>query len=380
MKSCILMHQEKQVALIQEDGSCFVCLPQFMPWNLRLEEAGDPETRRGNLSRFYFWCANRPLALERTGATVFLLSHGIRQAETDAERAEIALCCRGLCMTDVFWIRKEEEDVTYARIRPFGNPLPGNGPLADCPTEEYVDIVLRDRGMIARNAGLVIDEKQADVFSALVGNPNVWVRRGKRILLLKHGNPDELEAELLASRIARCFDVDQVLYEPMVYQGRRVSGSELCVTEKESIVTGGDMAGYLARTGKNLWELVQEQDAYSFHMMNIIDYLVGNTDRHLRNWGFRVSNGSHTPGKLFPLMDFNRSFRGYDSPEGSACMTTKEPMSQKEAAVRGVRAIGLNLSCPLPEDVSELFSGLNALRGTRLDLMFRERLNLLQQS
>ena len=186
-----------------------------------------------------------------------------------------------------------------------------------------------------------------------------------------------MEAELLASRIARCFSVAQVLYEPMEYQGRRVSGSELCTTKDESIVSAGDMGRYLARAGKSLWELVREQDAYSYHMMNIIDYLIGNTDRHRRNWGFRVRNDSHTPGKLFPLMDFNRSFRDYDSPEGGTCLAAEEPVSRREAAARGVRAIGLNLSCPLQEDVSALFSGLNALRGKRLDLMFRARLDLL---
>ena len=374
MKTYLLMHQEKQVAAVQEDGFCTVFLPQFMPWNLRLEEAGDPDTRQKNLKRFYYWCNNRLLTLDRTNAKDFLLSHGIKHAATDRERTEIALCRHGLCLIDVFWIREAEEDVSFARINLFDNPPP-----EDYPSDEYVDVVLKDRSMIAQNAGLIVNENQADVFSALIGNPNVWLRREGHILLLKHGNPDEVETELLASRIARCFDTEQVLYEPMEYHGRRVTRSELCTTKEESIVSPGEMAGYLARTGKSLWELICEQDEYSFHMMNIIDYLIGNTDRHGRNWGFRVNNESHTPEKLFPLMDFNHSFRDYDSLEGAECLTTKERISQKEAALRGVQAVGLNQSCALPEDLPALFAGLNALRGTRLDLMFKARLAILTQ-
>ena len=368
MRCLALMHLEKKVATICGDGSCAVHCPSFMPFNLRLENAdgSDCDLRAKNLDQFYHWCAARPLTLERNDAKDFLIRHGYQEAKTDRERAEIALRCHGLCLTDAFWIREIEENIRFNQINLFDSQL----------SDEYVDIVLRDRGMIAKNLGLM-DEASA---LAETNTPNVWARREDGYWLLKDGAPDEVAAEWTASQIARCFDVDQVLYEPMTYQGRRVSRSKLVTSKEWSIVFAGDMGEYLRNEGKSLWELVSSQDEYGFHMMNIIDYLIGNTDRHWRNWGFWVSNEDNQPGKLFPLMDFNRSFRAYDTLEGDQCFPLKGKMTQRAAAVWGVQKIGLNQNKALPKDLPSLFFDLNRLCQTRMDVMFQARLDVLRRA
>lgn len=77
-------------------------------------------------------------------------------------------------------------------------------------------------------------------------------------------------------------------------------------------------------------------------MMNLIDYLVGNTDRHWGNWGFLVDNDTNRIEKLYPLMDFNKSFLAYDTLDGARCQTNAKKQSQKDAALEAVQAIGLN--------------------------------------
>ena len=78
-------------------------------------------------------------------------------------------------------------------------------------------------------------------------------------------------------------------------------------------------------------------------MMNLLDYLIGNTDRHWGNWGFLVDNLTNQPVRLFDLMDLNQTFLAYDTPDGANCMTTgNRKMSQREAAVEAVKNIGLN--------------------------------------
>ena len=83
-------------------------------------------------------------------------------------------------------------------------------------------------------------------------------------------------------------------------------------------------------------------DAYSYYMMNIIDYLIGNTDRHWGNWGLLLDNETNKPIRLYDLMDFNKAFQAYDTIEGANCLTTPNKMSQKEAAIEAVQKIGLN--------------------------------------
>ena len=51
--------------------------------------------------------------------------------------------------------------------------------------------------------------------------PKAWVRRNGTFYLLKGGDEKEVDAELLASRIARCFDAEQVLYEPLMVDGQK---------------------------------------------------------------------------------------------------------------------------------------------------------------
>jgi len=42
-------------------------------------------------------------------------------------------------------------------------------------------------------------------------------------------------------------------------------------------------------------------------MMNIVDYIVGNTDRHLGNWGVLVNNSNNKPVRLYDLMNFKQA-------------------------------------------------------------------------
>ena len=78
-------------------------------------------------------------------------------------------------------------------------------------------------------------------------------------------------------------------------------------------------------------------------MMNILDYLVGNTDRHWENWGLLVDNETNQPIRLHHLMDFNRAFQQYDILDGASCLTVgKRHLRQREAALEAVRNIDLN--------------------------------------
>ena len=49
---------------------------------------------------------------------------------------------------------------------------------------------------------------------------------------------------------------------------------------------------------------ILELDAHGYYMMNILDYLVGNTDRHWENWGLLVDKDVYkrqVQGNMMPL-------------------------------------------------------------------------------
>lgn len=106
----------------------------------------------------------------------------------------------------------------------------------------------------------------------------------------------------------------------------------------------------------NVLEECIKLDPVTYYGMNILDYLVGNTDRHPENWGFLVDNRTNQCISLYPIMDFNMSFGSYDTVEGANCQTVyPERKSQKEAAVEGVRKVGLRQIRPVDEILLKMF-------------------------
>ena len=327
-----IMHLDRRVASIHSDGMCVIYAASFMPYNLYLEQSEDMDARVNNLNNFYYWCASRVLTLDRKYAKEILNSIGAKQAVTDRERAAIALAYHCVTLTDVYWVKGYREQITYDEINLFDHSL----------SDAFVDVSLRGKALRAQNAQLIAAGDTAGDVATQGAAPKAWVRRNGTFYLLKDGDENEVNAELLASKIARCFDAEQVLYEPFEYDGQRVSASQLMTSKDFSIVPMEHVEIYAANHETDLYDMIRRYDLRGYCMMNMLDYLIGNTDRHWGNWGFLVDNKTNKPLRLFPLMDFNKAFQAYDTIEGSRCLTTPEPMSQLDAARDAVQKVGLN--------------------------------------
>lgn len=331
-----IMHRDLVAARISSDGSCSIFAPAFLPYNLYLEEdpSLDITVRLNNLTNFYYWCASRVLTLDRVYAKEVLNAIGAVQAATDRERAKISLSYHCVTLTDVFWTRKDGEHVTFSELNLYEHSL----------SDAFVDVSLLGKHLTAENAELLAPADVAGDVSTQGAVPKAWIKREGQFYLLKDGGERDVKAELLASRIARCFDVDQVFYEPYVFNGVPVTSSRLITSPERSIAPMEYVEIYAANHDTTRKDLIDRYDLYGYHMMNIIDYLIGNTDRHWGNWGFWIDNRTNLPMKLHPLMDFNKAFLAYNDLDGAMCLTAEERTSQLEAAERGVKAVGLNQS------------------------------------
>jgi len=324
-----IMHAETPVCMITDTGQCTLLRPDFMPYQLYLEEAVDVDTRVNNVTNFYYWCATRVLTLDRQYVKQILNSIGATQAMTDRDRAMIALTYHCLSLTDVFWVREAGEQVTYAQLNLYDNHL----------SNAFVDVALRGRQMTVNNAHLVADD-----VSTQGQFPKAWLREEDGFYLLKDGGEDAVRRELLASLICQCFDCRQVVYEPFVWEGTQVSRSRLIADRHYGMVTREAFELYAVNHDLDSEAYVLELDAYSYHMMNVLDYLIGNTDRHWGNWGFLIDNETNRPLRLYDLMDFNQAFMEYDTLTGAGCQTAfhGQRITQQEAALAGGRAVGWN--------------------------------------
>lgn len=330
-----IMHMEKKAAAISTGGKAEIFQERFMPYDLYLEEAeeDDIDARVNNLNNFYHWCASRVLSLDRQYAKEILNSIGVSQAVTDKDRADISLSYHCVSLTDVYWVRGQGENVSFAGLNLYDNSL---------SKAAIVDISLKGRQMTVTNQELAPDLSTRGCF------PKAWLRDAQGFRLLKDGGEDIVRRELLASEICQCFAIPQVKYRKYMYQGQAVTESDIVSSKEYSMVSKMAFDIYACNHDLDTIEVCRKLDPISYYGMNILDYLTGNTDRHPENWGFLVDNRTNQYVSLYPLMDFNQCFQAYDTIEGANCQAAlPQKMTQREAAVNAARQIGLPQICEM---------------------------------
>ena len=333
-----IMHMDNVVASVSTLGQAKILNGQFMPYDMYLEESTDFDELVNNLANFYYWCASRVLSLDRTYAKEIMNSLGVSQAVTDQDRAQISLSYHCVSLNDVYWVRTAGEKVTFAELNLYDNPL----------NEAIIPLPLKGKHLTVTNKELAPDLSTKGCF------PKAWIRSGTEFRLLKDGGEKVVRRELLASKICRCFDIPQVKYEEYCYDGEIVSQSTIVTSKRYSMVSKMAYDVYAVNNDLDTVEECIRLDPISYYGMNILDYLVGNTDRHPENWGFLVDNSTNVPVSLYPIMDFNMSFQTYDNLDGANCQTVgSRKMTQREAAVEAVQAIGLRQLCEVDLSVFE---------------------------
>lgn len=331
--SCTIMHGEKDVVSISKDGECNIINSKFMPYNLYFNiDDKSISGRINNLNNFNYWCSSRLLTLDRKYAKEILNSIGKKQAVTDQDRAEIAISYHCLSLTDIYWVKTDNEPLKFADINLYQHSL----------SNSFVDVSLCGKQLTVENSKLIKNVDVAGDIGTSGVAPKAWVRQNGKFYLYKDGDIRDVKAELLASKIIDCFDVKHIQYNEYEYDKQKVSACEIITSLDKSIVPIEHIEIYCVNNDIELLDLIKKYDSYSYYMMNIVDYLVGNTDRHWANWGFLVNNQNNSLIELYPLMDFNKAFNSYETIEGARCQTTKELCSQMDAAIDAVKHIGLN--------------------------------------
>lgn len=209
--------------------------------------------------------------------------------------------------------------------------------LYDSPLNEaIIPLPLKGKHLTVTNQELAPDLSTKGCF------PKAWIRTGAEFRLLKDGGGDVVHRELVASKICQCFDVPQVVYEAYCYEGEVVTKSTIVTSKRYSMVSKMAYDVYATNNDLDTIEECIRLDPITYYGMNILDYLVGNTDRHPENWGFLIDNVTNQPVSLYPVIDFNMSFHAYDKLDGANCQTVvPQKLTQREAAIEAVQAIGL---------------------------------------
>ena len=215
--------------------------------------------------------------------------------------------CHGLSLTDQYWLKEKEIDVSWKDINFFDNDF----------SEDIGEILFG-----GERKDKPINFSSPD--STSIGNlKKRWkIINGKRVLIKGGSNPFRQEPinEVVASKIMEVLDIDHVNYSIIQEKGYPYSACENFVSKDNELVTAyqinkiskryndESVYQYLLRCSRLLGIKNAE---INFNKMILVDYLIANEDRHLNNFGFIRDVKSLKFIGFAPIFDSGSSF-GFD--------------------------------------------------------------------
>ena len=273
---CTLMHKRVQVAelelddatgLIQRIGTVYA--PDHLPIGIPIRKG---VTDRAALNE---WWTDRSIPASRSGVREALETLKITSTKI------LLVRCWGLSLSDQYWIRPEDSDLTWDSVNFFENDF----------SDDIGDVLF---GAKKKTDGL--DFSSPDNTSD--GNlKKRWkIINGKRCLVKGGSNPFRQQPfnEVIASEIMERLGIPHVPYTVMWNKGAPYSVCEDFITENIELVP----AWRILKTQKkdnstsvyqhfiNCCNTLGIKDAVPYlDRMIVLDYIIANEDRHFNNFG-----------------------------------------------------------------------------------------------
>ena len=218
----------------------------------------------------------------------------------------------GLSLSDQYWIKPYNVNVTYDEINFFDNDF------------DYVDFM---------EASLSKNSNKSFITSSLKTPNNTtdgmlkkaWIIENKTRYLLKSGYKNEILQpfnEALASKICECLGFSHVNYTVDIYKDTVVSKCPCFITKDTEYVTCHQILNECSKkdyeTYINILENKGIKDArIKLENMFILDFLIMNEDRHLNNFGVIRDVNTLKWLDVAPIFDNGQSLniKYYDSNE-----------------------------------------------------------------
>lgn len=241
------------------------------------------------------WLRHRTIPANRAYAQNFLSKNGL----SENDFIGILQICKGLSLTDCYWVTHPDDQKTFAEVNLFDNRF---------------SQVLSQIAFTGHGSSPVSKFRSSPEFTTNGMLPKAWRRKEGKVLLYKGGTSGlantgkEPYSEFYAAQVAEAMGIPHVTYGLSKWKGQLCSTCELFTSKDVSFVP----ASALINTSK----ISKIIDWYNDHGwkndladMLVLDAIIRNTDRHLGNFGFLVDN--HTNQLLRPAPVFDNGLSLY---------------------------------------------------------------------
>jgi hypothetical protein len=280
----ILMH--KNTELIHFTDSHFELLTQdthLLPYAMQ---------RNPNFITFHQWFTQRSIPLSRANAK-WILNH-VGATQTDA--LHLAYVTKAFSLNDVYWVKQDNDTTdTWESLNLYNNSF---------------SETLRDIALVGYSKQITIGGNIETPETSTDGTyAKCWNRESDGIYMYKSSNGDKgIQAEYISSLIASRLGLNHVNYTIDTFEGIPCSKCKnMCNTEVSRLPMYSDLT-YKNAFPKSIYDYLQILPKIwykDFYKMLLLDGLIGNTDRHLGNWGILIDANTNQLMGFHPLFDHN---------------------------------------------------------------------------
>lgn len=284
------------------------------------------------------WFAHRTLSLSRSNAKKIFDLLDFPQLDSIQNRYKLAVTCRAVSVLDKYWVRFDDTDNNISW--------------------DAVDIKRNSLNKIIAQVALHGD---ALTFQGSYNTPEIttngifakaWRRHNDGVLWLHKLSLNggiHSKVEVSVSKILDKCNVSHVHYEGGEDCGEYVCMCPCMTNDKYSVVSAHEYRRYCSENDIDFIEEVIRIDHDNYHKMHIVDYLIGNLDRHAHNWGFFENNETMELEMIHPLFDHNNAFDPKLMPNNRNIVATKYN-SMKHMAEFGMEEVDFHFTAPITRE------------------------------
>ncbi|MCL1987230.1 MAG: hypothetical protein FWG64_04570 [Firmicutes bacterium] len=365
----ILMHKDEEVAKTTAGSitdNWEILQPNLLPstWNAlrKIPETPLSSQNQANLDKaeteremlmeinrniILQWLAYRVLPFDRLNAKKLHQILDISQENTRTMKASISLQIMGLSICDNYWIKKSNQEISWKNVDIKQNPI----------SEGLAVLALLGKTSAVTAADLANPLLAAAELSTLGSYAKGVFREGEHLYLYKTGDNHTLAAEVVSSAILAASNVyGLVKYEYQEKLNTPAVKCKLMTTPKRDVLHANFFDG-------NAVSFAQQNFAEQFYQMCVVDYLIGNIDRHGINWGFFREHPNWEITGLHWLYDHNNAFDIDELNEKSQAKSvlgqdsrlTRSNIGLEEAAIFSLKRCNFRFHSPILKQNFKLF-------------------------
>lgn len=236
------------------------------------------------------WIDGRQIAKHRNAIEKLMRELGM------TTRHDFIGMVRCLSLTDTFWMKREDEALTWNDVSLYRNPF----------DDVIARIAFDGTGMYGRQNSPTSPE-----FATSGTFAKCWIREEGWIFLLKRGSSGAANAgfepysEKLASDLLDTAKVDHVPYEVVMHNGKLACKCPIFTSEDVGFVPAHRFFSGAFSVEEMLQFCAEHGSEEFFREMIVMDAVCANTDRHSGNYGFLVNNVTGEILRMAPLFDHN---------------------------------------------------------------------------